>query len=346
MNTSCRFAGAAGQERPKLIMGIDGGGTKSHLALFDLGGRCVGVSAHSTLNHEMLEDSYRQLEKELSVFIRKGLAAAGADVSDVVYGVFGIAGVDTRRQHEIISEIFRQIGIAHFTLCNDAYLGVAAGCPGGVGICAINGTGSTMAAIDHRGVTVQVAGIGGLSNDCGGSGWYGMQVLGAVYGELFKREQATLLSRMVFEKMGLTDKEEYIERLTRGIEEGTIYINDLNRFVFEAAAAGDAVAIRILERSADHYAGGIVYLAEELDFPSGQKIPITLAGSVFVKEQVKMLPQFIEDRVRARLQNHAVEFLSLETVPVAGAVFWAFLSAGAEADMGVICEELRRMNLS
>lgn len=324
----------------KLIIGIDGGGTKSHLGLFDMSGKCVGVSVHGPLNHENMEGSYDELEKVLADYITEALAAAGASTADVSYGVFGLAGVDTRRQHKIISGMLREIGLDRFTLCNDAYLGVAAGCPGGVGICAINGTGSTMAAVDHSGIHVQVGGIGTISNDCGGSGWYGKQVLGAVYGELFKSEPTTLLSRMIFERIGINDKKDYSESITDLIEDDEIIVNYLNRLVFEAAGRGDAVAINILKKSAKHYAGGIIHLVNELDFPVDKTVYVTLAGSVFVKEKVRILPDLIEDLVRNRLGNRDLEFLSLDVVPVAGAVFWAFQSAGISIDMKTIIAAL------
>jgi N-acetylglucosamine kinase-like BadF-type ATPase len=177
----------------KLIMGIDGGGTKSHLAVFDQDGQCVVVGKHGPLNHESMEGSFEQLEPELSSFIISTLAKINATPADVTFAVMGIAGVDTVKQHKIISAMVDRVGLPHYILCNDAFLGVPGACPDGIGICAINGTGSTMAAIDHSGATVQICGIGGLSNDCGGGSWYGPELLGAVYGELFKCEKKTVI---------------------------------------------------------------------------------------------------------------------------------------------------------
>lgn len=329
----------------KLIMGIDGGGTKSHLGLFDTRGKCVGVSVHGPLNHENMEGSFEQLEKELYDYIMGALAAAGATVNDVIYGFFGLAGVDTRRQHKLISGMLRDIGLERFTLCNDAYLGVAAGCPEGVGICAINGTGSTMAAVDHSGAHVQIGGIGELSNDCGGSSWYGKKVLGAVYGELFKSEQTTLLSGNIFDMIGIRSKNDYTETITAMYAEDEVFVNYLNRLVFEIADMGDTVAMNILKISAEHYAGGITHLVSSMDFPKDKTVYVTLAGSVFVKEKVRILPNLIEEFVRNRLMNHSIKFLSLDTVPVAGAVFWAFQNAGIHMDMEVITAALAAKKL-
>ncbi|MDR1693206.1 MAG: hypothetical protein LBR72_07595, partial [Oscillospiraceae bacterium] len=71
-----------------LLMGVDGGGTKSHLALFDTAGNCVGVSACGPLNHECLEGSYGEMEQALGELIRGALGRAGAKAEDVLHAVF------------------------------------------------------------------------------------------------------------------------------------------------------------------------------------------------------------------------------------------------------------------
>ncbi|MDR1687037.1 MAG: hypothetical protein LBS21_00290 [Clostridiales bacterium] len=328
-----------------LILGVDGGGTKSHLVLFNSAGVCVGTTACGPLNHESLDGSFDELESVLNKVVKNVLKKAGAKASDISHAVFGLAGVDTAAQHKIISDMIDNIGIKSFTLCNDAFLGVSAGCPGGYGICAINGTGSVMAAVDYKNNTVQVGGIGEVSNDCGGSGWYGTKVLGAVYGELFKREKPTLMTNMLFELAGIKSKDEYTEIITEKLNSEELDVYALNRFVFIAAGKGDEAAMDILRTSAAHYSGGIVYLAQELDFPADKTLHVTFAGSVFTKEKVRILPELIEEEVRRRLAGRNAEFLCLDTVPVAGAVYWASKNAGCEIKMEVIKNALKEAGL-
>jgi N-acetylglucosamine kinase-like BadF-type ATPase len=345
----------------KFIMGIDGGGTKSHLALFDENGVCAGVSACGALNHEGLEGSFGELEEILSKLIPDALEKAGAGfgsgagadecgvgvagAGSVAYAVLGIAGVDTAAQHSIISDIITRIGIKRFYLCNDAYLGVAAGCPDCVGICAINGTGTTVAAIDHSGKSIQVGGVGALSDDRGGGGWYGRQVLGVVYNSLFKGAAPTLLKDMLFERLGVTRKDEYLDALTESLANGKIDYQVFNRLAFKAAGAGDAVAIDIMDRSAEHYAGSISYIANEMDFPADKTLYVTFAGSVFVKEKVTVLPELIKTRVRALLGSRKTEYYTLDTPPVAGAVLWAARKAGFDVDMPAVKSALAEKDL-
>jgi N-acetylglucosamine kinase-like BadF-type ATPase len=257
-------------------------------------------------------------------------------VADVEYAVLGLAGVDTDAQHGLISVMLKNIGFERFGLYNDAFLGVAAGCPGGVGICAINGTGSKLAAVDYSGVDVQTCGLGDLTDDFGGGGWYGTKAISAVYAELYKLGRPTVMRDMMFLQIGISRKEDYLEVLTHRFAEESLDSVAINSIVFEAAAQGDAVALDILEQSAEHYAGGIAYLAKDMDFPTSRTLFITLAGSVFIKQKVKILQGFIDRRVRTALGDRPIDFVNLDAPPVAGAILWAAQKSGFDIDMPAI----------
>ncbi|MCL2697892.1 MAG: hypothetical protein FWE74_07405 [Oscillospiraceae bacterium] len=324
----------------KYILGVDGGGTKSQLALFDEGGNCINLFTCGTLNHECMAGSFDELETVLPDMVLNVLKKSGAEVSELAYSVLGIAGADTKSQHETIAGIIRKAGIKNFTLYNDAFLGVAAGCPSGIGICAVNGTGSTMAALDYSGKPFQLGGMGLFTDDCGGSTWYGEQVIGTVYNALFKKARPTMLTDLLFEHADLSSKEDYLEELLNKLGDTEIFISDFNRFVFEAADKGDETALDILRRSAEHYAGGIAHLASEMDFPPDKPLQIVYAGSVFVREKVRILPALIEKRVHEMLSGRSVQFFTLDTPPVAGAVLWAAREVGFDLTLDKIKKEL------
>jgi len=312
----------------KYVLGVDGGSTKSQLALFDESGKCFYLSTCGTLNHECMAGSFDELEAVLPEMVLNFLKSSRVDIDEIAYSVFGVAGADTKAQHKLITDIISKTGIEKFTLYNDAFLGVAAGCPSGAGICAINGTGSSMAALDFNKNAFQLGGMGLFTDDCGGSTWYGEQVIGMVYNSLFKKKPPTLLTDLLFRHAGLSNKEDYLEELLDKIDSTEVFMDDFNRFVFEAADKGDETAMDILRRSAEHYAGGIAYLASEMDFPLEKPLEVALAGSVFVKEKVKLLPQMIEDGVRKLLGGRPVEFHTLTLPPVTGAALWAARDAG------------------
>ena len=155
------------------VIGVDIGGTKSHLALFDIEGNFIDMGLWGPLNHESLPGSFDQFKKEFSQFLTQVLSKNKISKKQIVYSALGVAGVDTKQQHAIVSEILKKIGLENFTLANDAYLGIPAGSKTGTGICAINGTGCTLAGINKKGKMLQIGGVGFLSADMGGGGYIG-----------------------------------------------------------------------------------------------------------------------------------------------------------------------------
>jgi len=74
----------------------------------------------------------------------------------------------------------------------------------------------------------------------------------------------------------------------------------------------------------------------DMDFPAEKTVHVTLAGSVFVKQKVRILQELIAMRVDDALKGQSVEYTRLDTVPVAGAVMWAAQKAGFNIEMSSI----------
>ena len=324
----------------KVIIGLDGGSTKSHIAIFSPDGTCLSAKAMGALNHEVLPGSDKEFEAVFPAFVLDALHDAGASTQDVAFGVFGMSGMDTAAQHHWGFDILRKMGLKSFKLCNDSFLGVAAGCPNGIGICAINGSGFVMSAIDDGGQTLQVGGVGDITGDCGGSYWYVTQAISAVYAELFKLGRPTVMRDMLFELVGISDKNCYVDTFSERLGNRSLDMKAATCIVFDAAMAGDLVAVDILERSAAQYAGGISYLADAMNFKADDKLFVTLTGSVFVKQHTRILPQMIENRVKNALGFRDIEFLLPHAPPVAGAVLWAARSIGYSMDISAIHRSL------
>ncbi|MCL2425870.1 MAG: hypothetical protein FWD05_05990 [Oscillospiraceae bacterium] len=324
----------------KLVLGVDGGATKSHLAVFDSSGKCVASETYGPLNHEVMRGSYAELEERLTELLPRVVKSAGATIDDISYAVLGLAGVDTDAQQVLISNIISKIGFKNQMTCNDAFLGVPAGCPNCVGICAINGTGFKHAAIDNSGNAVQTCGLGIFTDDLGGGSWYGNRAIGSVYNEIYKLGRSTIMKDMIFELLGISRREDYLEVLTEKLETGNIDRVALNSITFAAAARDDAVALGILEESAEQYAGAIARLIMDLDFPKSKPVYVALAGSVFVRQKVKILQEMIAMRVDSALDSQEVIYTELDAPPVVGAVMWAAQKAGFEFDIDKVKAEL------
>jgi len=315
----------------KLILGVDGGATKSHLVLFDADGKCAGATAYGPLNHEAMEGSYAELEERLGELLPRVVREAGVSVDDIAYAVFGLAGVDTDAQEVRISEMVRKLGFKQIIMCNDAFLGVAAGCPDCVGMCAINGTGFKIAAIDYNGNAVQTCGLGMFTDDRGGGSWYGHRAIGEVYSELYRLGRPTVMTNMFYEMLGISRREDFLEVLSEKYYGGKMDGIAVNSVPFNAAAQGDAVALDLLDESAEKYASAIARLAMDMVFPAHLPLNVTLAGSVFMKQKVRILHELIDKRVTDALGGRKAEYFILDAPPVAGAVMWAAQKAGFDA---------------
>ena len=323
----------------RYVMGIDGGGTKSHLAIFSGDASLVAFGSWGPLNHEVLPGSFGQLEKELHAFFSKTADPYGIKPEDISYAVLGLSGVDTKEQHRVISEMLKRLGLSRFTLCNDSYPGIAAVCSDNTGICAINGSGCTIAGINAAGKMLQIGGIGELSGDLGGSSQISMSVLGAVYASMFRGGEPTALAQPVLEAIGAKSKYDYADAVAARLADGKFQIQSINRLLFEYS--GDGVAQRLLSDIAQNYAGGISCMLRELGFTPENPVHIIFAGSVFVKEKNPVLNDMIQKKLKDLCPGFSFICTLLKVPPVAGAAIWALRGTGAAKDISArVCAQL------
>mgnify|MGYP000950536037 CR=1 FL=1 len=144
----------------KIILGVDGGNTKTDYFLFDIEGNFIDFHRGPTCSHEQFKESYQgsyqAMKKVFDVFLPKNNLYPG----DIYTSVFGLAGVDTPKQKAAIEEVVKSLGFKNFKVVNDSFLGVKAVTKSGV--CSINGTGTSSGGIDAFGNYLQVGGIGAI----------------------------------------------------------------------------------------------------------------------------------------------------------------------------------------
>ena len=314
------------------VIGVDTGATKSHLALFDGSGTFVDFGSWGPLNHEVLPGSFNQFEEELGQFVKGLLSKNGITINQVSNAALGIAGDDTKRQHGIISEILRRIGFKKFTLANDAFLGIPAGSRNGIGICAINGTGCTLAGLNKEGKMLQIGGVGYISADIGGGGHMGQFVVSAIFSELFRKAEPTCMTPLFMKQLGIIDKHDFVERIYDKINDNSFTPSACNRLLFEAAGKNDKTATCFLQEIAASYGGGISTMIDELCFPQDEILDIVLAGSVFVKGENPFLIDSLKETVKKYHPGHSFNYVILEVPPVAGAVIWALNTLNGKSE--------------
>ena len=134
-------------------------------------------------------------------------------------------------------------------MVNDGFLGIKAASPNGVGVCSINGTGTVTTGIDEEGNILQIGGIGYISGDEAG-GSFLRDVVQAAYDEAFRFGKKTILTKIVFDALEITDKSDFQNAIVEKFYQRKVNHTHLIQSLFKAANDGDQVSIEILEKPA------------------------------------------------------------------------------------------------
>ena len=308
------------------VIGIDTGSTKSHLAIFDTDGNIVCLEKCGPLSFEEggTPGSFALFEKEFGRFVAGALSKNNITMKQVEYSVMGLTGIDTKHQHRVVSGIMQRLGFERITLVNDAFLGIPAGNPDGVGICAINGTGCTLAGINREGKMLQIGGVGYVSADYGGGGIMGRLVVSAVYSELFRGGEPTRMTPVLLQKLGISSKYDFVDIIYDRIADKSFDVTACSKMLFEAALENDAAASKLLRGIGASYAGGISCMIDELKFSREEELNIVFAGSNFVRGESPLLLDTIKEAVCAGHPEYRIKWILLQAPPVAGAIIRAF----------------------
>jgi len=317
----------------KYVLGVDGGGTKTHYAIYNIEDRKLKVIEGSAANHEVMEGGFAQLEATLGNKLNELCSHLNIDISDIGMSVWGLAGVDTKEQHKVISDILVNIGIEKFVLCNDSYLGIKAGSKNGYGLCANNGTGFTVSAIDAYGDMVQIGGLGAYTGDNGGGSVMVASAINKVYEHLYKMGDETRMKHMMFDKYNIDDKSDFTQIITKALDESyNETLLEISKFLYQAANDDDEVALDILRNVGIEYGKSICGAMNELNFDKSEKLEIILTGSQFVKGSNRTAIDTLKEYVDTKSLEQAFVYKVLEQSCSMGAVLWALEMLGIKDD--------------
>ncbi len=240
----------------------------------------------------------------------------------------GIAGVDRDDEAQTVRAIMGRIGPrSRVVVANDALIALVAGARDAPGIVIIAGTGSIAYGRNQNGEAARAGGWGHMIGDEGSGYWIGREALAAVMRAADGRGPATALSADVLAYFGVAD----VSRLPRIVydhDQPRTSVAALGPLVQQAAARGDAVASRVLERAADELVLAATSVATRLAM-RGDAFTIYLAGGVFpvVPWLAEELPRrLVEVAPRCQVQL-------LDEEPAVGAVWLALAEARGGAQL-------------
>ncbi|MEO8376301.1 MAG: ROK family protein [Candidatus Sumerlaeota bacterium] len=234
----------------KLVMGVDGGGTKTNGVLMEEGGRVLAkTTVGSTNPHSNPEPKVREA---LHALVENLLRDGNAKLENIDGICMGMAGADRPADRAFLERIIREkIGdTLKLIIVNDAVVAMVAVLGKLDGILVIAGTGSICYGFNERGESTRAGGWGHILADEGSGYAIGLSALKAILRAYDQRTAPTSLTERVLSELRLNAPPDLVGWTYMG-NNGKTEIAALSRLVHEEAERGDRIASNILQHQAE-----------------------------------------------------------------------------------------------
>ena len=320
----------------RVYAGIDGGGTRTRLALAAGDGRILSAVEVGCVS--FVELGAKLAHARLAGLWAKAWRMAGA-APRRAEGVFiGSGSVLAPADEEAYCELAAAAGLADRASIwagNDALNALAGGLEGRPGILLICGTGSVCFGRNAAGETWRAGGWGHLIDDAGSAYALAKAALLAAVRAADGRGPSTVLSNMARQHLGLADMRELYRRVHDGGGNRAEMAALAPLVAAAAEQANDAEAQRILRTGAGHLAEMVSTVSRRLGLGSPE---LYLTGGLI--EQVAGYRQLFLDALALQIPKYSLAADGFP--PVLGAVLLAVRHAtGKRPETDFLCQ-LRR----
>lgn len=246
VTTERRQAGFLRSPRPSTrgaVVGVDGGGTKTHAVVLDRDLAVLGEGLAGPSNP--LRVGIASAAAAIREAIDKACEAAQLRRTDLIAAEIGLAGARRKELSARMRDALMTLGIGEVFVVGDADIALYGASEGAPGLIVIAGTGSICCGINARGKTICAGGWGPIAGDEGAGAWITRQALRAIAHAVDGRGPATALTAAACSYFHVSDPND----LSTAIYAPTITNERLAGFgkhVIEAARTRDRVAREIL----------------------------------------------------------------------------------------------------
>lgn len=272
--------------RGGVLCGIDGGGSKTLVAVADASGQVLELR-RGTATSPLERQNWPEL---LATQVHDAARRPGLKAAVAALPAYGEVAEISAAQERVIAELFAHAPTRVLNDVDAAHLG---GFGGGPGILILAGTGSMAWARDAAGVSHRTGGWGEIIGDEGSGYWIGRKVLGAISKALDGRGPETGMVAAVFRLAGLDPANGVgqIEGWLAHLDEPRTQIAALARVALQFAEDGDMPARAIVESAADELAWHVRTLERRLAAPA---MAWSYAGGLF---QAPVLRDAVTERI-------------------------------------------------
>lgn len=291
-----------------LILGIDGGGTKTvaWLARCDFTNKSDVTNTMKIIGRGRSGSSnvrgvgFETALDHLNQAVERAFADAELSQVTVASACLALAGAGREVERKRIRTWAEQCQLASkLTVVDDALPVLYAASPDGIGIALIAGTGSLALGQNANGDRARCGGWGSLLGDEGSGYQISLAALRAAVRAEDGRGPSTQLLERLLDHHGIASASELIPIL-HADPNNRIMIASLAPLVFDVAASGDPVATQIIDQASTDLAEMAKTLADRLDM-STQPCSLAGTGSVLIHQ-----PAFTQ-RIREKLAEAGIE---------------------------------------
>jgi N-acetylglucosamine kinase-like BadF-type ATPase len=228
---------------PLIVLGVDGGGTKTQAIIMDDSGHTLGAGLAGPSNP--LRVGVSNAAAAVREAVDRACAAAGVRRTDIASAEVGLAGVRRADLKERMTDALRALGINSIEVVTDADIALYGATSGKPGLVLIAGTGSICCGKNARRKHICAGGWGPLAGDEGSGSWIARRALQAVAQATDGRGAATSLDEAACQYFNVAGPDDlslaiYAPSMTND------RIAGFARYVIAAASESDAVASRIV----------------------------------------------------------------------------------------------------
>lgn len=274
-----KAASKNGKRKPHLLyLGVDGGGTKTQIALMNGTGHIVSIGTAGPSNP--LRVGVETAVLNITTAINSACDEAGVSRGDIVSATLGLAGVRRQDLRQRVRESFvKHLHLRNVQVVTDAEIALYGTTLGKPGLVVIAGTGSICLGKNTKGEIAVAGGWGPLAGDEGGGSTIAKQALYKVAKASDGRGLPTKLSEKAAEYFRASTPENLIVAIYSP-QMDNARIAGFARFVVETALEGDKIAVDIIREGGYELGVAACAVIRKLGL-TRQKVPIGCVGSIF-----------------------------------------------------------------